>query len=299
MNENDSGYLFLPLSHTYGGIYNFTYCLIFGAALYLCSDISLIAQELQIVRPTIFCAVPRILERFLASAKSSKHPAQMLKQMFGGNLRYLFCSGGPWRTEDRAFYKNSGINLLEAYALTETSSSLSISYTGESETESVGVVFENLDVSIAEPDENGYGEILVRGENVFLGYYNNEQATKAAIDTAGFLHTGDIGKADSTGHLYITGRKIRLFKTSAGEYVSPERIELLLLSRPGIKSAYIHSNAGHVAAAVELSDPSQDIAGIIDAVNRELPAYMHIDEYSVMEKPTDVADSNWKTHVKK
>ena len=138
-------------------------------------------------------------------------------------------------------------------------------------------------------------KILVRGENVFLGYYNNEEATKATVDAAGFLHTGDIGKIDSTGHLYITGRKIRLFKTSAGEFVSPERIELLLLSRPVIKSAFVHSNAGCVAAAVELSDTSLDIAGIVDEVNRELPAYMHIDEYSVVENSTDAADSSWKS----
>ena len=268
MDERDCSYLFLPLSHTYGGIYNFIYSLIFGISLYLCSDTNLIAEELQIVRPTIFCAVPRILERFLCAANASENATQageILRQMFGGNLRYLFCSGSPWRPEDRLFYKNSGLNLLEAYALTETASSFSLSYSGESDTESVGVVFENIDVRIdadfqpaesaamcglearapsvfdesdyirgqrevssaqtpigVTPGDSGCGEILVRGDNVFLGYYNDAQATAAAFDSSGFFRTGDIGRLDATRHLYITGRKSGLRKTSAGEFATAE-----------------------------------------------------------------------------
>jgi len=206
MNELDSCYLFLPLSHTYGGIYNFVSCLKYGIGLYLCSDINLLAEELGIVRPTIFCAVPQVLERFMDLAKASTEPAKALKQIFGENLRYLFCGGSLWSPEDRAFYKNAGINLLEAYALTETASSLSISYSSDKDVESVGKVFEHIEVRIDSPDENGYGEILTRGDHVFLGYYNNEKATKAAIDSDGFFHTGDIGKMDSERRLYLKGR---------------------------------------------------------------------------------------------
>jgi long-chain acyl-CoA synthetase len=295
MGEGDLGYLFLPLSHTYGGIYNFIYSLLYGVGLYLCSDISLIAEELRIARPTIFCAVPRLLERFIGAARAAEHPGQALRLMFGGNLRYLFCSGGPWRPEDRAFYKDSGINLLEAYALTETASALSLSYSGEGETESVGVVLENIEVRIACPDENGCGEILVRGDNVFLGYYKDEEATKAAIDAEGFLHTGDVGRVDATGHLYLMGRLGRIFKTSAGEYVDPDSIERLLLSKPGVLAVSVAGKGGRVAAVLRLADPAPDIAGLIDEANRQLPAHMRVQEYSEVGQSEAGAGQNWKT----
>ena len=295
LSERDSGYLFLPLSHTYGGIYNFLYGLHYGVDLYLCSDTNLIIEELRMVRPTIFCAVPRVLERLLGAAKASKDPAETLRQLLGGNIRYLFCSGAPWRSEDRAFYKSAGIDLLEAYALTETASSLSLSYSGESENESVGVVFENVDVRIANPDNNGFGEILVRGENVFSGYYKDEEATRAAFDTEGYFHTRDWGKIDDTRHLYVAGRIGKPFKTSAGEFIDSKRIELLLLADPRIKSASVISDEGRVAVELELSDSASDIPGALDKVNRQLPDHMRIQAYSVAGSLTDTAQANWKS----
>ena len=297
IDERDGGYLFLPLSHTYGGIYNFIYSLIYGTRLYLCSDTRFIAEELQMTRPTIFCAVPNVLEKFLGAARASDNPnetparrdglsgnaAKALRNMFGGNLRYLFCSGGPWTPANRAIFKKAGLNLLEAYALTETASSFSLAYSGDAETESVGVVMENLDVVIDGPDANQRGEILVRGDNVFLGYYNDTEATNAAIDADGYLHTGDIGRLDSSRRLYLTGRKNRLFKSSSGEFVSPDHIVRLLLSKQGIKTATIINNSGHVKAMLGLSNLSADVAGLIDEVNAELPAHMRIVEYTFFE----------------
>ena len=90
------------------------------------------------------------------------------------------------------------------------------------------------------------------------------------------------------------GRKINSFKTSAGEFVCPEKIELLLLSKPGVKSASITENKGRPAAVLQLSAPPYNIAEIIADVNRELPAYMRISEYSVADGSANIADSNWK-----
>ncbi|MBE6861882.1 MAG: long-chain fatty acid--CoA ligase [Ruminococcus sp.] len=278
----DKDYLFLPLSHTYGGICNFLYSLISGMSIYLCSDTKLILEELQMVKPTVFCAVPLIFEKlYYACTEGNIPPSAAL----GGNIRYLFCGGAYFRPEIRRYLKNAGLNLLEAYGLTETSSLISCEYTEPNDFESAGIIMENIEVRIDSPDENGTGEILVRGDNVFSGYFLNEAATVNAFDSEGFFRTGDLGFIKD-GRLYLKGRKRRMILLSNGENVFPDEIEGLFTDYPQISRVKIFERDRRIHASFyAVSEVSCE--SIIDEVNEKLPKYARIQTYDIIADSID------------
>lgn len=281
--KNDKDYLFLPLSHTYAGICNFLYSLLSGMQIYLCSDSKCIMEELQMVRPTVFCTVPLILERIYAASRSQNLSPRVL---FGGELRYLFSGGAFLAPEIRQYLKEQNINLLEAYGLTETSSLISCEYPNREDFESVGTVMENLEIRIDAPDKDGNGEILVRGENLFLGYFRNESATSAAFDADGFFHTGDLGIYQDD-KLYLKGRKRRMILRSNGENIYPDEIEALLMVYPMIQRAKVYEKQSEVFAALYINaDLNAD--EIIAEVNGKLPKYAQIQSYELISDSIDV-----------
>lgn len=283
MNDTDVCYLFLPLHHTYAGLCNFLFSTIGGWQIYLCSDTKKIAEELQIVKPTVFCAVPLIYERFYQLALQT---GQDLKALFGGNIRYLF-SGGAYFNEDiRRAYKDAGLNMMEAYALTETSSIFSIQYSNSPNVKSVGTIFENIDVKVINPDENGCGELAVKGDNVFLGYYGNEKATKEAFDKDGYFLTGDIGYIDENNDLYLTGRKKRMIITDNGENVNPEEIEQLIQRSADISKVKVYEEGGIIKAAVYACEDI-DIQTVIENVSQMLPKYKQVKEFHLIRDSID------------
>jgi len=278
MGEGDSLFLFLPLSHTYGGIYNLLDSLYFGMELYLCSDNNKIFEELQMVNPTIFCAVPLIYER------AYEMLGEKIKYAFGKNIKYLFCGGAKYNLEIRKFYKDMGLNILEAYALTETASSFSIEYSKSKNISSVGTIFEDIEVKFINVDKNGHGEILVKGDNVALGYYNNEKETKKAFDSDGYFHTGDVGYADENNELYLVGRKKRLINLSNARNVYPDELEELLLQNNIIKAAFVYEKDGKIVADVVSGNVQEDIDLFIAELNETLPRYKQISGVSVVDK---------------
>ncbi len=279
---DDRDYLFLPLSHTYGGICNFLYSLISGMSIYICSDTKLIMEELQMVKPTVFCAVPLIFEKLYAACTAGNIPPSAA---LGGNIRYLFCGGALFRPEIRKYLKNAGLNLLEAYGLTETSSLISCEYTEPLDFESVGTVMENIEVNIDNPDENGIGEILVRGNNVFSGYFRNESATGKAFDSEGFFRTGDLGFMKD-GRLYLMGRKRRMLLLSNGENVFPDEIEGLFADYPQINRVKAFERDGKIHASLYAASLING-DDIINAINEKLPKYARIQSYDVIADSID------------
>jgi len=229
--ETDVIYLFLPLHHTYAGIYNFLYSLISGLTIYLSSGIENISKELQEVNPTIFCSVPLIYRKIYEVAQDN------LKYAFGNKIRFLYSGGSPFPKEIREVYLKNNLSLLEAYALTETASSFSIDYLDDKDINSVGTIFEDIDVIVKDKDENGIGEIAVKGDNIFLGYYNNEEATKKAFDKNNYFLTGDLGYIKNN-KLYLIGRKKKILIGENGENIYPEEIEKVLKEK--------NSNITHV-----------------------------------------------------
>lgn len=218
LSENDVVYLFLPLHHTYGNIYNFIYSLLSGMSIYLCSGIENISSELKEVNPTIFCAVPLIYKKIYFENKEN------LENAFGNRIKYLFCGGSKFDIEIRMQYKQKGLPMLEAYALTETASSLSIEYPGSEDYESAGTIFEDIDVKIINEDASGIGDIVVKGDNVFLGYANNEKLTSIVFTDDGYFITGDYGYINDN-KLYIKGRRDTVLVGDNGENIYPKEIE--------------------------------------------------------------------------
>ncbi len=277
-DENDICYLFLPLTHTYGNIYNFVYSLLFGFKIYLASSTQEIPKELLEVNPTIFCSVPLIYINMYNVAKDN------LTKVFGNRIRYLFCGGANWDKNIRKFYKDSGLNLLEAYALSETASSFAIEYPNRDDFESVGTIFENIDVKIIDKSENGHGEIVVKGDNVFLGYANNEEETKKAFTDDGYFKTGDIGFIDDKNKLYIVGRKKKILLGSKGENISINRISNKLKeANNNISSIKLFIKNEKLNCLIYLKkEDSTNWEKVIYDYNNNCPKYERIEEYQII-----------------
>lgn len=216
--STDVMFLCLPLHHTYANVCLLYYTLLSGLCLYFCSDKSLIARELLEIQPDLFCGVPMIYRKLYGFY------GEKINEAFGKNIRYLFSSGTKFDPELRKKYKLAGLPLVEAYAQTETASAFSIEYPNFDDFESVGTVFEDLDVIIKNPNEKGEGDIAVRGDNVFLGYINNEKLTESVFDENGYFLTNDVGFLKN-GKLYIVGRKGDVMIGENGENVYPREIE--------------------------------------------------------------------------
>lgn len=279
LNENDICYLFLPLTHTYGNIYNFIYSLIFGFKIYLSSSTQEIPKELLEVNPTIFCSVPLIYINMYNNAKDN------LTKVFGNRIRYLFCGGANWDKNIRKFYKECGLNLLEAYALSETASSFAIEYSNNDDYESVGTIFEDIDVKVIDKDENGHGEIVVKGDNVFLGYANNEEETKKAFTDDGYFKTGDIGFVDNKNKLYIVGRKKKVLLGNNGEVISINRItNKIKEASKNITDIKLFIKNEKLNCAIYLKyEDSVNWESVINDYNNCCPKYERIEEYQIIK----------------
>ncbi len=292
VGESDVDYLFLPLSHTYGGIYNFLYSLVFGFRLYLSSGADRIAEELLEVNPTIFCGVPLIYRRLYEQWGGN------IADAFGTRIRYLFCGGAMMEEELRRAYKERGLDLLEAYALSETASTFSIQYPGDRETQSVGTVAEELEVKILDPDEGGVGEIAVRGDNVFLGYAGEPKRTEEAFTADGFFRTGDLGylRADEEhggSRLYLVGRRDRMLVGENGENLEPALLERLICGKnTNISRAQVYLEGGKPACKLSLKRPEQrDWERFFAEINAELGRHEKIQSFEIEESP---GDEGWK-----
>ena len=169
-------------------------------------------------------------------------------------MKYLFCGGAKLYPEVRNAYKEAGMYMMNAYALSETSSGFSIDYPGEEDMESVGTVFEDIDVVVLDPDEDGYGELAVKGDNIFIGYFNDEEATKAAFNEDGYFLTGDIGTVRNN-KVYLRGRKDSQITLLNGENISVKRIEERVKEiHPCIVSVKPYMRDGQLCADIYVKD---------------------------------------------
>lgn len=276
-NHWDICYLFLPLSHTYGGLCNFLYSLISGMKIYLCSDTRKIFDEMQEVKPTFFCAVPLIYERLYDLCKSS---ARLPEDVLGGNIKYLFSGGAYLQEEIRRYIKSRGINLIEAYGLSETSSIISVEYSNNTDFTSVGTVLENIEIKIDNLNSNECGEILVRGENVFSGYYNIDNSR--VFDKDGYFRTGDLGIIKDN-KLYLQGRAKRIILLSNGENVFPDDLEAMFADYEQISKAKIYEKDGKIFACLYMREPDLAAADtIVSSINDKLPKFARIQAFETI-----------------
>lgn len=278
MNTEDVDYLFLPLSHTYAGICNLLYSIITGMKIYLCSDTTKIAEELQEVKPTVFCTVPLICERFYSVCKEKGISPKMI---LGPNIKHFFVGGAYFDPEINKFFKDAGVGVLGCYGLSETSSVIAIAYHEDDEFVSVGTIMEEVEVKIDEPDKDGVGEILAKGKNIMKAYYKNAEMTKKNYTNDGFFRTGDLGYIDNENRLYIKGRKKRMILLSNGENVYPDDAEPLIQKFEHVTKAKVYEKEKQIFATV-YADEEIDLEPIIESVNQELPKYARIRNFELI-----------------
>lgn len=278
MNKKDKSYLFLPLHHTYGSICNLLYSLITGMSIYISSDTKNIVEELKMIQPTVFCAVPLIFEKIYEL--SIKH-GKDIRDIYGREMTYLFNGGAYLKPVIRKHIKENNYNLLEAYGLSESSSLVSVEYSNKDDYKSVGTILEHIDLKIKDPNKEAIGEILVKGDNIFLGYYNNEEKTKKVFDEEGYFYTGDLGYIKNK-KLYIVGRKERKIVLSSAKNIYPVHIEKIFDKYPEIIRSQVFEKEGQIYVKLYMNKLSR-CDHIVAEVNKVLPKYSKIKGYEIGE----------------
>ncbi len=285
--------LFLPLAHSFARIIQVG-CLESGAILGHWPDTGSVAKALPEFRPTFLLSVPRVFEKVYntaqqqASASGAKNrifqaavttavawsqsqepgaatagPALRLRHALfdrlvyaklraavGGQVRYAVSGGAPLGERLGHFFRGAGIVILEGYGLTETSAAGTVNRPSRNKIGTVGLPLPGCAIKIADD-----GEILLRGPNVFPGYWHNKEATAEALDSDGWLHSGDIGSLDEEGFLRVTGRKKELIVTAAGKNVAPAVLEDRLRASPLISQCLVVGDGRPFIACLITLDP--------------------------------------------
>ena len=246
MEPDDVLLSWLPYSHIYARTVDHYLTTWAGVTLALAESIETLVSNLAEIQPTWLTAVPRFYEKVWNSVEGQV-PAKRddsLRKLFGPRIKQLTSGGAPLPRHVCAAFHAAGIPLLEGYGLTESSPVISFNNSESFKIGSVGRMIENVEVRIADD-----GEILTRGPHVMQGYWKNPDATAETIRD-GWLHTGDVGKLDDEGFLFITDRKKDLFVTSAGKNIAPSELERLLTSDPFIDQAVVYGDGRHFISAL-------------------------------------------------
>ncbi len=246
MEPEDVLLSWLPYSHIYARTVDHYLTTWAGVTLALAESIETLVSNLAEIQPTWLTAVPRFYEKVWNSVEGQP-PAerdQSLRKLFGPRIKQLTSGGAPLPRHVCEAFHAAGIPLLEGYGLTESSPVISFNNSESFKIGSVGRMIEDVDVRIADD-----GEILTRGPHVMQGYWKNPTATAETIRD-GWLLTGDVGKLDDEGFLFITDRKKDLFVTSAGKNIAPSELERLLTSDPFIDQAVVYGDGRHFISAL-------------------------------------------------
>ena len=286
--EHEIAYLFLPLAHAFARLIELGAIDVGATIVYWERDPQKIIPNLMEVRPTYFPSVPRIFEKIYALAVANAPDKDQLQQavelgmkvrqmegrgeevpadlqtafdradeemyskvrgLFGGNIKQAVTGAAPIAPEILEFFYACGVPVMEGWGMTETSTAATANRRDAFKFGSVGKPFNGVDVKIADD-----GEILVRGPNVFRGYYKNPEATSETI-VDGWLHTGDIGRIDEEGFLFITGRKKDIIITAGGKNITPANLENWLKQNEYISQAVVYGDRRPYLTALITLDP--------------------------------------------
>ncbi len=268
LNVNDTLLSVLPVHHTYELTCGIFGALDHGATICINDSIKHVSKNMKKYKPTVMAVVPLYVEVFYntimktvrkqniektfntaikLSKVAGKVNIDLRKQLFGkvmegfgGRLHTLICGGAAIRPELVEIFHAIGVDILQGYGITECAPLISVIPCGVYNPRSCGVLANSMQIFIdKENPEDEFGEIVVKGPNVMLGYYKNEQATKEVLSPKGWFYTGDFGYVDKNKYLYITGRKKNIIVLQDGKNVFPEEIEEYLGSIPYIKECVV------------------------------------------------------------
>ncbi len=353
----DKQFLFLPLAHSFAKVLELAFIRI-GVPTAVDGDIDALVENLGVVKPTFMGAVPRIFEKVYnkvvtnaregggiklkiftwamgvgkevsALRQKKQEPTGLLalklsiadklvfsklKDRFGGRIRFFISGGAPLSREIAEFFHAADLLVLEGYGLTESSAGTFMNRLDDYKFGTVGPAVPHTHVKFAED-----GEILLKGRGVMRGYYNLPADTAEALDSDGWLHTGDIGELRDGQFLAITDRKKDLIKTSGGKYVAPQSIENKLKARsPLISQVLVHGdNRNYCTVLIALTEDNtkswlnqqgitvgtyaeltthpkvlEEIGRVIDEMNRELASYESLKKFAILPKDLSLEDGD-------
>ena len=303
----------LPMAHMYGMICEFICQFYFGSHLYFLTRLpspSMIAQACIEIRPAIIVAVPMVIEKIIrknifprvqstsmrmllkmpvVSKKVKEKIYSIVMDTFGGNAYELITGGAALNKEIEDFLVSINFPVTSAYGATECGPLVTFSDYKDFVPGSCGTAVMNMEVKIDSPDPvNIPGEVITRGENVMLGYYKNEAATKEVLDEEGWYHTGDLGTMSDDGHLFIRGRIKNMLLGSNGQNVYPEEIENKLNSMSMVSESIIIQRGDKLVGLVypdldeakEMGFSQSDLQEIMAQnrieLNNMLPSFCHL-----------------------
>ena len=265
--KDDCTLALLPFHHALPAVV--MHILIYSGATYtFCDGLKYITQNLAEYECTVLVAVPAIVEviyKKILKQIEKQGKTKLVKNMtkltnvldkvnikiknkvfkdihnaLGGHIRLIISAAAPINPEILKGLQGFGLRAIQGYGLTETAPIVSIENDFQAKAGSVGRTIPNVEVKIVDKDEDEIGEIVVKGSNVMLGYYKNEEATKEALEPDGWYHTGDVGYLDKDGFLYITSRKKNVIVQKNGKNIFPEEIETLISHIPFVKESIVY-----------------------------------------------------------
>ncbi len=306
------------MSHSYEHTVQFVQILL-GAKIFYAENLEKLISNMALAKPTIMTAVPRFYQNLYNKINSNFKKQvgfkkklinytielgtknlkkidfkfyekivnffceilvrKKIKKQFGGNLQAFVSGGGALDKEIGEFLNSIGLPTLQGYGLTEASPVVSCNIPNKIEVESVGPPFKTNNVKIAQD-----GEILVKGENVMLGYWNKKKETEEIIKD-GWLHTGDIGEINDRGNLKITDRKKELIVNLGGDNISPTKLENLLCLNEFIKQSFVFGDKKNYLVALivaEKKNEEEKIKNYIENMNKNLSLIEKIKKFKII-----------------
>ena len=321
INNTSNVVSMLPCAHMYGLMFEVLYELSQGCHVHFLSRLpspKIILKALAEVKPTVVIAVPLIIEKIyknkvkpvlekagikfalkvpgLDQIITNKIKAELINA-FGGEFYEVIIGGAAFNKEVETFFKKMGFPFTVGYGMTECAPIITYSDWKTEKLYSCGEIVPNMEMKIDSPDpENIPGELLVRGDNVFLGYYKNEEATREALDEDGWLHTGDMGVIDADGSLFLRGRSKCMILGPSGQNIYPEEVEAMLDIRPYFVESLVIEEDGGLTALVypDFDQGAKDgmdqktfvkyIKSTLPDINKELPNYARLKKIEVMSE---------------
>ena len=311
----------LPCAHMYGLMFEVLYELSVGCHVHFLSRLpspKVIMQALAEVRPTIVIAVPLVIEKIYKSKVRpvlEKDGIKFLMKMpglnqvvlnkvrtelvnaFGGEFYEVIIGGAAFNTEVEAFFKRMGFPFTVGYGMTECAPIITYDDWKEEKLYSCGKAAPNMEIRINSKDpQNVPGEILVKGANVFLGYYKNEDATAEVFTEDGWFRTGDMGILDADGCLFIKGRAKCMILGPSGQNIYPEEVETVINSQPYVVDSLVIEDNGGLTALIypDFAQGAKDgmpqdafvkyMEGTLAELNKELPNYAKLKKIEVMSE---------------
>lgn len=331
LTDKDRFLSFLPLHHVFECTVGFLYPVSIGACLFFCEGVKHMADNIKDYNITAMISVPAVFDiiyrkviktiekkgKLPTLEKGKKISSVLLKmkidlrrqlfkeihQTLGQNLKLVVTGGAALSPETEQGFFDLGFDVVQGYGLTETSPVIAAETPKNRKVGSIGKKFPSVEVKIDTPDEEGVGELMVKGPSIMLGYYENQEATKSALESDGWFHTGDLAKIDEDGYIYIAGRKKSVIVLNNGKNVFPEEIETLLNKVEGIKESFVYEkkdNDGDIKVCVKIVYDKETIKELynienedsireflwekVKEINKLMPKYKYVREMIITEE---------------